>query len=130
MFEKRGKIFLQKVLLSVTFLVSKLLKLFKVSYKIYVVYCSFFLSVRDFDFKYLVLNLDLFIISLCKFFVIKGASFTRICFFLIGACLLKTGRISSLKLPCWSLLRCRLVALFFRDLALKMAGVTCLPMRV
>ena len=43
----------------------------KDSYKNYVLYCSFFLSVKDLDFKYLLLNLDRFIISLCKLFCHK-----------------------------------------------------------
>ena len=103
LFEKVGTTVLQNVLLSVTFLVSRLLKysflvvlksfLQKLRYILY-----FFLLVKDLDFKYLFLNLDCFIISLCKFFVIKGASFARIYFFLIGAYLSKTERIVSLKL--------------------------------
>ena len=64
----------------------------------YVVYCSCFLWVKDLDFKYFFLNLDRFIISLCKFFIIKGASIDRIYFFLIEAYLLKTERVVSLKL--------------------------------
>ena len=52
LFEKVGTSVLQNVLISVTFLVSKLLKYYflvvlKVSYKNYVVYCSFFLFVKD-----------------------------------------------------------------------------------
>ena len=76
LFEKVGKTVLQNVLLLVTFLVSKLLKysflvvlkrfLQKLRYTLY-----FFLSVKDFDFKYLFLNLYRFIISLCKFFCHK-----------------------------------------------------------
>ena len=103
LFEKVGTTVLQNALLSVTFLVSRLLK-----YSFLVVLKGFlqklrcilhcFLYVKDLDLKYLFLNLDRFIISLCKFFVIKGASFSRIYFFLIGAYLLKAERIVSLKL--------------------------------
>ena len=76
LFEKVGTTVIQNVLLSVTFLVSRLLK-----YSFLVVLKSFlqklrcilyfFLSVKDLGFKYLFLNLDRFIISWCQFFIIK-----------------------------------------------------------
>ena len=43
-------------------------------------------------------NFDLFMISFCLSFVVKGASFIRVYFFLIGKYLWKTERIASLNL--------------------------------
>ena len=93
----------KKVLLSLTFLVSRLLK-----YSFLVVLKSFLqklpcelwlLSVcQGFRFQILILNLDCFIISLYNFLVIKSVSFSQIYFFLIKAYVLKTERIASLKL--------------------------------
>ena len=89
LFEKMGITVPQKFLLLITFLVSKSLK-----HSFFRGPCCSFL-----DFKYLFLNLDHFIISLCNLFCHKICLI--ICpniFFLIGACLLKTERILPLNL--------------------------------
>ena len=88
--EKGRETIFQKLLLSATFLKSMLLK-----YSLLVVLSSFLqkfryllyfnLSSCNLVLKKLLRNLGLFIISLCDFFVIKGASFARRYFCLIGA---------------------------------------------
>ena len=55
------------------------------------------LTVIDFVFRNLFLNLDLFTLVLCSFFVMKGASLARTYFLLIGACLLNMPKTVSLK---------------------------------
>ena len=101
--EKSGETVFQKLLLSTTFLMSKLLK-----YSFLVVLSSFLqkfgclsyfnLSYCDLVLKKLLRNLDLFIISLWNSFVIKGASFARRYFCLIGACFSNILHIVSFKL--------------------------------
>ena len=102
--ERRGKTVSQKLLLATTFLMSKLLK-----YSFLVVLGSFLqkfhcllhfnISSWDLVLKKLIRNLDLFINSLCSSFVIKGASFARRYFCLIGACFSNILNIVFLKLP-------------------------------
>ena len=99
--EKKGENVFQKLLFSTNFLMSKLLK-----YNILVVLSSFLqkflcflyfnLSSWDLVPKKLLRNLDLFIIALCNFFVIKGTSFARRYFCLTGAYLSNILNIVSL----------------------------------